>query len=70
MNTHHTKAYTELLKAACKVESCSHIDLEANEYHVDVYAMAQLCGAIAKASREIIAAHNRKLSRIQSALVQ
>ncbi len=67
IQTHHTKAYTDLLKAACQVEAHSHIDLEANEYHVDVLAMANLCGAIAKASRQILSAHNRKLEKIQNA---
>jgi hypothetical protein len=35
-----------LIKAARDVVAHSHIDLEANEYHVDVLAMANLCGAI------------------------
>lgn len=35
-----------LIRAAREVEANSHIDLEANEYHVDPFAMAQLCAAI------------------------
>ena len=49
MNTNKTnlpKYVIALIKTAREVEAKSHIDLEANEYHVDPHAMAQLCSAI------------------------
>jgi hypothetical protein len=54
-NTNLPKYVLNLLKAAKAVEAHSHIDLEANEYHVDVLAMANLCGALG----------NRKFNKIQ-----
>ena len=44
--TNLPKYVIALIKAAREVEAKSHIDLEANEYHVDPHAMAQLCGTI------------------------